>query len=916
MPEWRQELLSRIADLNLRPERETEIVDELAQHLDDRVRDLVAGGATPEEATAAAFLDLDTPGELSRRLSEILHRRPLQLPPLGTPARGAWLGSCLHDLRHSVRSLLRTPVFTLTVVAVMALTIGPTTAMLSIGNWLVWRPVPVVQAQDHLGYAIFATWRDGGSFQPDFVSPANIADLLRASSTMEGMAGVQEASESVSVGALPAESIGTAHADANFFSILGLRPAAGRFFAPEEDRLPRGAAVAVVSDAFARRNFGNARDAVGREIRMNRHVLSIVGVAPPSFRGVTAFSAVDVWYPGSSYRWLHYFPDDEQTAQRGTGTFYEFIVRARPGVSFDAISAELAVTAPRLATLFPDANAKFQTVRARVFPGIGSPFERDDNRDLLRRLLLIGAALVMLGCANVANLLIFRGVRRGREYALRIALGASRGRLIQHQLLETCLLTTAGALFGIGIAAAAVPLILSLVMPSVALNTPDLAVPLDVRALAGTLALAIGTGVVAGLIPAWLNTTRVATGGLSQAGRHGTPRGQRLRSGFAAAQLAISLTLVIGALLMVTTFRGLMTTDLGFDPNNVSEHRIDVASLGYGPSEALRYVRDFNAALAVTPGLAASFSTGAPTATSQSVDVRRTGDPDDERIRVRANAITKNYFAVTDIPILTGRGFTAEEELATGDRSGSAAIISQSLARRLFGAAEPLGRRFDVVSGRSVHSVSVAGVVGDIRPKLRRTDLELTVYEPFAREPNTRQTTLLVKSTRPLTEVAALVKAAGGRADANVPVFGQRPFRVWVDQQLSTQRVFAWVLSLLGGLGLVLAAIGLYGLLSQSVAERTREFGIRMAIGASRRHVIALVARHAAVIGVIGAGAGLPLAFFGARVLESQLTGISAHDPRAYVAAALALFAVVLVAAALPARTATRVQPIEALRMD
>jgi predicted permease len=920
MPDWRPEIRSKLAALSLGTAREMEIVEELAQHLDDRFRQLVSAGRTEEAAAEEARRELGTTEELGGAISQVERPAPRDLPPPGAPVHEGWIAARWVDLRQSIRALCRTPTFTATVVVTMALTIGPTTAFLSIGNWLVWRPVPAVSDAGRLGMVWFGTWqKDGQGVRPSRISPLNIADLVTASKTIQSLAGTQEGAEAVAVEGRTVENIPAAHADANLFQTLGIRPSAGRFFTREEDLLPDGVAVAVISDGLARRAFGSPDTALGKAIVLNGQRLRVVGVAPKEFRGITPFSAVDVWYPGATYRRLHRISSTPPSATRSDGTFYSFVVRLRAGATFDAAQAELNVLAERLLERYPEENSKFKTVRARVFPGLGvDVLSRDQYQAIVQRLLLLGAVLVVLGCANVANLLMFRSVRRQREYGVRMALGAGRTRLLQLQLAESSLLAAAGGALGLGLALGMTQLILALVLPAALTSSVALTVPLDARVLLATLVLSIAGGLAAGLLPAWIGASRPVTVGLSQAGVRDTPRNWRLRAGFAAVQLALSLALLVGALLMVTTIRGLRGVDPGFNPNGVTVHYIDLRSQGYTPARAVTYVHDLDTALSAIPTLAAaSFSSSYPLGVRFVQRIDSPGGGPDEPIEVVTNYVSSKYFAVLGIPIVKGRAFSAAGAVGPGDASGNVVIVSRALARRLFGNLDPLGRTVTIGLGKTRRESVVVGVAQDVLTDLVGGAAELTMYEPFAiGEFSRMQPCLLVKSTLTMRQAAEIVGAVASRVDSNTPIAFSQPLQTGIDQRLSDQRIFAWVLSLLGGLGFLLAAVGLYGLLAQSVVERTRELGIRMALGARPLDVVGLILRRAVMVTLIGAPLGLVLAFVGSRVIERLLFGVSRLDGWVYLAATGTLALVVLLAGIGPALRATRVHPVDVLRVE
>jgi putative ABC transport system permease protein len=821
------------------------------------------------------------------------------------------------DFRYSVRALRATPVFAATAIITVALTIGPTTSMLNVGEWLLWRPVPAVPDTSRLGVVWFGEWGPG-RVSPWSVSPLNIADMVGSSRTIAAMAGVQETQDAVTVEGRPAERVGVSHADASLFDTLGIRPSAGRFFTPPEDKLPSGAQVALVSDRLARRAFGSPEGALGKTILLNGERFAIIGVAPAGFRGIEPFSDVDVWYPGAAYRQVHHFRSAPAVG-RSHGTFYSFVIRLRPGASFAQAEAELNSRAQGLLERYPEENGFLTTARARVFAGLGAhPLQRREYASMIQRLLFIAAVLVGLGCVNLANLLIFRGVRRDREHAVRMALGAGRAGLLRLHVVESCLLTLAGAAAGLGAAEMLNRFVVALVLPSVAASNLGLKLPLDWRVLSATLLLSVACGVFGGWLSGWISTSRSVALGLAQAGGHGTPRGRWVRSGFAAAQLALSLALVVGALLMVTTLRGLRGVHPGFAAGGVTVYSIDLSSQGYTPRRALQYVRDLETGLSSNPALSAvsvSYSWPLGAAFIQPLQIPGTSTT----IDLSTNFVSGDYFNVVGIPLLHGRSFTREEALDGGAASSRSVIIGESLARRLFGASDPIGRSLALKETRRPPEQprTVVGVVGDVVADLLKGEPELALYEPFAASPFATRPVVLIRSRLTARAVSKTVGALAARIDPATPVSLNQPLAaLTIERRLSTRRVFAWVLSIFGALGLALASVGLFGLLSQAVIERTREFGIRMAIGATRRQIYGLVLRSAGTVAVMGTLTGLLLATFGSRLLEAQLWGITARSPVIYAAGALMLSCVVFVAAAWPARAATRIEPIEALRME
>ena len=927
MSMWRRELLARLQSLKLRPEREAEIVEELSQHLDDRVRELEAGGAPAGEARRAALEDLDSPGALARKLAEIEARPPLRLPPPGQPMRGRWLAAVWQDVRHAAASLRRTPGFALTVVGALALTIGPTTAIISVANWLIWRPPPGVVDPDRLAVLWFGEWRevDGGvGVSPHGVSESNLSDLREASETIAGIAGWQETSASLAIEGMPPRRVEIGHSTAGFFDLLGVRPVSGRGPAPEEDVPPFGAPVAVISHGLARQALGGADAALTRSIRLNGRPLTVIGVMPAGFVGASPVSGVDVWIPSWTYYYVNHFSESSMTRRvgRGDGAFYTFIVRLAPEVTFDRLRAELDVLVPALAAQHPDENEAFTTVRARVFPGLGvHELQRDRYAGLVRNLLLVGGVLLLLGCANVANLLMSRGVRRRHERAVRVALGASRARLAQLLLTESCLLAVAGASLGVALAFWLKDVIQALLLPGLAGSGVDVAVPLDVRVLLATLGVAVGCGLLAGLVPAWVGSSAGPSSDMGRGGLRASARGSRLRTGFAALQLALSLALVTNALLLVGTVRNLAGVDVGFDPVGVSIHEVAPSTHGYDPAQSMAYDRALLDRLSADPAVdAVSLSSSYPFGSGYSNTIADPGGSGGATIDVYQNFVSADYFRVLGIRMVHGRGFDDAEAMLSASPDGSPVILDGLLARRLFGDTNPIGRRvrFPATSAVPEHDRTVVGVTADTR-RSSLTDMpDLLMYLPFVQGGAYAATRpdVLVKSRLPLHEVGDLVQSHASAIDPTLPFYPPRPLSAAIARHVADQNVLATVLSLLGALGFVLAALGLYGLLAQLVGERTRELGIRTALGASRGRVFALVLRQAAWIAVAGGAAGLLLAWWGTGAIEAELVGVTPLEPEIYIASLAALTAVVLVAAAWPARAATRIQPVEALRTE
>jgi predicted permease len=902
-PDWRTDIRARLAPIGLRPERESEIVEELAQHLDDRYRDRRTAGATHDEAVAAAWREVEDGDLLRREVARSEPRSPGTLPPApsgpGRPLAALW-----QDLRHAGRLFRRQPAFAAAVLVALALSIGPVTAVVSIANWLFWRPLAGVTAPDRLGVVMFGEWTSATGLSPSGVSYLNLADLKDSMRTASGMAGVAESSASLaSADGLP-RSLGLGYVTWDFFDVLGLQMAAGRGFLADEDRHPLGAPVVVISERLASGTFGSPAAAIDGRIVLNRQPFTIAGVAARGFHGITNASGVDAWVTGSTAPYLSGRGDDGEPEERSGGRFDTFVVRATPGATFEQIEAEFATLTPRLASRYPEANAKYQEVTARAFPGLGVPaLQRPRMQSTVSTLMLIGGVLLMLGCANVANLLIARAIRRQPDLAIRKALGAGAARLVQAHLTEAWVLALAGA--GLGLALA---VLLKNTMQRLLFGFGT--IPLDARVLGVTIAIALLTGTLAGLTPAWL----AARGNAVARGDARTmTRAPRLRTGLAAVQFALSLALIVGALLLVTTLRNLHRVDLGFDPAGVSRFVVQLNERGYPDDRAVQYTHDLVRAVRAATG-AAAIADRAPFGSGRGLRVVPPGDTADNAIRVNSNGVSDGYFAMLGTVVVLGREFTEAEAFAPADRDAPPVIVNELLARRLFGETDPLGRRVRLTNPE--RQSAVVGVVRDSHWNSVTGAPEPFLYLPIGRYRRPSQPSLLLRSSEPVGSLTALVHGVAARVDRSVPIWEGRPLSDEIDRDIRQQRLFGTMLTWLGSLAFVLAAVGLYGLMSQVSSERSREFGIRLALGATRGDIARLVLRRVAIIVAAGAAAGLVLAVLGTNLIDSLLFGVTASDPRVYLAAVALLLLVAGLATAQPAARATRVNPIDVLRAE
>jgi predicted permease len=917
MTDWTRDIRERLAHLSLRPEHEAEIVEELSQHLDDQVRERVLGGMASDDAKRQALADLDAPSVLAERLKACGVERSLALPPPGAPAHGRWLAQVWQDVRLVVRSLRRRPWFSVSVLATLALTIGPTTALVSVGNWLLWAPSRAIADPDRLVVIRTGTWLENG-VSPSGLSYLNLDDIRTTTRTLSAMAGWDESPASLAVPGAAPRTAQAGFVTANFFEVLGVQLTAGRPFAAEEDRLPYGEPVAVVSHALAVQSFGTPEAALDKVIHLNGRPMMVVGVAPPSFMGASPTNQVDVWYPGAAYTYVNHYREASAARflTRSSGLFDRFIGRLAPGRLAVEAQVELDTLVPLLADQHPGVNDKFKTARARVFPGLGP---RELSRDTLTRqvngLLIVAGILLLLGCANVSNLLLAEGVRAQRDRAVRLALGASRGRLVRQQLTEGVVLALFGAGLGLTLAIGFTQVIQLGLMPELAQVPEPPHVPMDRFVLWVTTGVAIACGILAALMPAWVGSRQSLGAAIAQGGGRSVTGAPRLRASLAAVQLALSLTLVTGAALMVVTLQQIGNVDVGFDTDGVATQWISLRGHGYSADRSQAYNRQLHARLEGDPAFeAVTLATGHPFAYSWLINVIRPGGDDTDSIMVRQVATDAHFTAVLGLRLLHGRYFDDSEIFGPAPQSGSPVVVSESTAHALFGRDNVVGERIRLANPSL--ELMVVGVLADTLTRSLTERPEPVLYRPLSGADLGLGSALLARSRVPLARVNEIVKAAAIELDPTLPLEPARSLQDWIGRGLSTTRLYARVLTMLGGIAVVLAAVGLYGLLSQAVGERRREFGVRMALGATARDIARLVLRNAAITGTLGVAGGLALTFWGAGLLEAYLWGVGTFDLRVYGIATAILLTVALLAALRPAWTATRVNPVDTLRAE
>ena len=914
MPDWSGEIRPRLSAVRLPPEREAAIVDEVAQHLEDRYQTLLASGQPAAEAERRAWRELEGDDVLGRLLSATEPPRRPSLAVLEAAPRGRLLPGLWHDIRYAVRNLRKRSMLSATIIVTLAISLGPTAAVIGMANALFFRPLPVVAGQDRLLHYAFGTpMRDG--LIPHHISYANLAEIRNGATTVVGIAGQASSSYGLALeGVAPRLALGTA-ITANYFDVLGVRLVAGRTFRSEEDSPPGGDPVMVLNEQLARAFFGAPDAAVGRAVLVNSVPFTVIGVTPAAFLGTNASRPSEFWIPGMSYRRANNVQPSRWVYDPNEGPFYNYIVRMAAGASLAQTTAELTARTRALAERELGAHNPLPIVPI-LQPGLAAPASL--RAVALRAMQLVGAVaglLVLLGMTNVANLLIFSGLASGRDVAVRKALGASAGRLFQLRLVESILLTLLGALAGVGVAAGLGRLFSDFALPGIG----RIEVAIDWRVVLAVACLAVGAGTCAGVAPALLAVRESTTGALGRAIRTGPPRAGRLRHALAAVQVALSVMLLVGALLFLMTLRHLRSVDLGFDPAGVTLVTLNVRGYGYTDARAVEYLKQVADAVRRQPGIqAAGLAFSPPLFNGGLTDGMYLPDQDpSQATNVERNGVSPDYFEAVRLPIVRGRVFTEAETSGKSETDRRPVVVTEALARRLFGSDEAIGRELLTQAGPgNTVTLYVVGIARDSHFRGIERPPEALLYEPLATFPIVQNAYLVMRSTLGSREAFQLAAEAARRIDPTIPLAPETTFAARIDRQLGQQRLFAWMLGLLGTIGFVLAAVGLHGLIGQTVVERRREFGIRLAIGAAPTGIVKLVLRRAALVLSVGLAAGLALAWSSGRLVESQLFGITSRDPMPYGVAALLMIAVVILASISPAVAATRVDPIEVLRSE
>ena len=803
------------------------------------------------------------------------------------------MGKLLQDLRYAARSLRKTPAFTAIAVATLALGIGVNTAVLGVVNGVLLRPLPFPRP-DRL--VMIREDMPEKEMPGMTASPPNFLDWRSQNRSFSDLAAFARSSDALTGSGDP-EQVDYASTTGTFFDVLGVRPGLGRTYTAAECTAGKDH-VAVVSHALWLRRFGGRPEVVGSTLRLGGEPYTVIGVAPANFTFPLANH--DLWVP------LDFGP--KVASQRGAH-YLSVVGRLRDGVSLTAAEAEMKGIAARLAAAYPDQN-KGHTVSLRVLK------EQIVGKVKPALLILSGAValVVLIACANVANLLLARGARREREIAVRRALGAGRARIVRQLLTESSLLAAVGTVAGVGLAVVADRLIVRF-GPS---GIPRLAESgVDGKVLAATVALAAATAILFGLAPALRATASGLPFALRETSPGTAPGKRRMRDVLVAGEMALALLLLAGAGLLVKSFGRLVNVDPGFRPDHVLTFDLSLDAKYKDSASVSAFYRHMISELDRIPGVRATGAAFcAPLSRSQfssSFTVRGAPVAKADEPSMNLRVVTADYFTAMRIPLVAGRLLT-ERDRRGGQR---VLVITQSAARRFWPRGDAIGKYLALGARPSSDDVegTVVGIVGDTRDEALSEPPEPAAYFPLD-QVGVSSLTVVVRTAQRPESIGAEVRDVVRRLDADLPVVGMTSMDEVLSRSVEAPRFYAFLLTVFSAAALALAAIGIYGVLSYAVAARTREIGVRIAIGAQRRDVIGMVLGDAARLALFGLAGGLAASLALTRLLSGILFDVKPFDPATYAVVSAILLGVALFAAVLPARRASSVDPISALRQE
>jgi putative ABC transport system permease protein len=896
MPDFKEAIRARLAELSLSPMREGEIVEELSQHLEEEFEQAVQGGATEQEASEAVLLQLNENNLLVPALKRLEQRVQQNPVVMGSERKTNMLGDLLQDLRYGLRMLMRNPAFTIVAVLALALGIGANTAIFSVVNTVLLRPLPYKNPD-----ALMTIWEDAThmGFPFNTPSPANFIDWRDQNTVFEGMAAMAQKSFNLT-GAGEPERFDGRKVSANLFTILGVEPVLGRAFLAEEDR--PGSRVVILSYGVWQRRFGGDASVIGRAVNLNGESYTVIGVMPRT----VDLPSMDNWH---DQLWVPLALNAEEAASRGNH-YLEVIARLKPGVTREKAQAEMTTIASRLERQYPEHNTRVGIKVRSLHEQLVGPIKP-------ALLVLLGAVgfVLLIACANVANLLLARAAVRQKEIALRLALGASRSRLTRQFLTESVLLAGMGGLLGLIFSFVALDVLKKFIPESI---SQAQTIGIDAKVLIFTAIVSLATGLIFGLAPATQAANFNLSETLKEGGRDSSSgtRGNRLRGFLVVSEVAVSFLLLIGAGLLINSFLNLRKLDPGYRADHLLTMKVQLPETKYPDKERRApFFRELIRKVQTLPGVqSVAVASNLPlTYNGDSMPIGVEGRPDpppDQSPDVILRVVSPGYFATMGIPLVAGRDIS-EKDTAEAVR---VVVVSEKTARYFWPGQDPIGKRLKPGSTTSESPWrEVIGIVKDVRQNDFVAEPKMQMYMAHEQVGSFAANAVVVRTQVDPLSLGTAVRKVVWEIDKDQPVSDIRSMEEIVSRAVARERFSTMLLGIFAALALVLAAVGIYGVMSYSIAQRTREIGIRMALGAQRSDVLKMVVGQGLKLVVIGVAIGLAAAFVLTRVMASLLFGVSATDPLTFIIISMVLLGVALIASYVPALRATRVDPMVAL---
>ncbi len=823
------------------------------------------------------------------------------------------------DIRFGLRMIVKNKMFTAVAVLTLALGIGANTAVFTLINALVLRPLPVANPDELVIINVRGVGKMGGMWMMTFPVYRDLRARQEVFTDMVGTdrgAGAMRLTIPGETGTVELDNIQTSLVTANYWTVLGVQPALGRFFTDEEDRNPgtseTAGSLAVLSYSLWERQFGRDPGVLDRTVILGRSPCRVIGVAPRGFFGERVGREADIWVPLVSFSPANLF-------ESRTSAFLTSLARLKPGISLSQAEAAMTLKYQQLVQgqvekapsnfrgpKIPDLSVRLEPAST----GLSSGSLRQTFTQPLWIIMAVVALVLLIACANVANLLLARAVTRQREISVRRALGCGRFRLMRQLLTESLLLSALGTVLGFFVAWWGSHLLLRMV------DSGDVPLRLDLspdaRVLLFTAAVMLLTGIGFGLAPAW-RAGKIDLASAMKDQARGT--GQRVRQYLGRThvifQVALSLLLLIGASLLIRSLYNLRQIDLGFRPENVVVFELAHNPRSMEPGGLALVAHDVYERVKQIPGVRSASASNklllSPYGRINTLKIYDYTPEPDERLAARYASVSPDYFETVGMKLVDGRGIEQRDAM----NAPMVAVINEALARRYFPNGKAVGRMIE----ESGKPIEIVGVVRDAKYNDLRGEVLYMVYQPLSQSPATL-TSLEVRTTEPLSAIAEPVRKALLEVTRDVMIRRVTPLSARVDQALASERLLTTLSTFFGVLALLLASVGLYGVLSYAVAQRTQEIGIRMALGATGRNVLWMMLRQSLTVVLAGIVLGLSLAFACTRLISGFLYGMSPTDPAAIALATSLLIVVALLACYLPARRATRVDPIAALRRE